>query len=225
MSPARGDARRRTAARRPALRPRLLARRARAQAVDYGSSKARVRGAGRSARASTGRSSARRPSTAPATARRSNCSRWPSSGLVLLPPKGRLSVIHVEDLARLMLALAEPDAPERTSSSSPTTAARAAGAIRHFGAALGRAVGRRGVSLSAPRPLLQVAARLDRLVRRVKAKLTPDRAAYFCHPDWVVTRPSAAAGALWTPRIAPRRPRRDRRLVPRTGLAVSRPDR
>ena len=30
-------------------------------------------------------------------------------GLMLMPPKGRVSVIHVDDLARLLLALAEPD--------------------------------------------------------------------------------------------------------------------
>ena len=32
-------------------------------------------------------------------------------GLMLMPPKGRFSVIHVEDLARLLLALADPEAP------------------------------------------------------------------------------------------------------------------
>ena len=32
-------------------------------------------------------------------------------GLMLMPPKGRVSVIHADDLARLLLALAAPDAP------------------------------------------------------------------------------------------------------------------
>ena len=32
-------------------------------------------------------------------------------GLMLMPPKGRVSVIHVDDLARLLLALAAPAAP------------------------------------------------------------------------------------------------------------------
>src|SRR4051794_15353165 len=32
-------------------------------------------------------------------------------GLVLTPPRGRLSLIHVHDLARLLLALADPHAP------------------------------------------------------------------------------------------------------------------
>ena len=45
------------------------------------------------------------------------------------------------------------------------------------------------------------AARLDRLVRRSKAKLTPDRARYFCHPDWVVTAEARPPETLWTPAI------------------------
>ena len=62
-------------------------------------------------RASTGRSSARRRFTAPATARRSNCSRWRKRGQICCRPRGRLSLIHVDDLAALLLALAAPDAP------------------------------------------------------------------------------------------------------------------
>ena len=39
---------------------------------------------------------------------------------------------------------------------------------------------------------MQGASRLDRLVRRGKAKLTADRVRYFCHPDWVVDRRARA---------------------------------
>jgi nucleoside-diphosphate-sugar epimerase len=52
------------------------------------------------------------PSMAPVTRRRSNCFAWPKRGIVLLPPEGRLSLIHVDDLARLLLALAIPRAPQ-----------------------------------------------------------------------------------------------------------------
>ena len=50
------------------------------------------------------------------------------------------------------------------------------------------AVGRKApaVSMPAPAAVLRLGARVDRLIRRDKAKLTPDRVAYFCHPDWVV---------------------------------------
>ena len=32
-------------------------------------------------------------------------------GVMVMPPRGRASVIHVDDLARLLLALADPAAP------------------------------------------------------------------------------------------------------------------
>ena len=56
---------------------------------------------------------------------------------------------------------------------------------KELAVALGEAVGRRGLSLSMPRAALHIGAMLDGLIRRDRAKLTPDRAAYFCHPDWV----------------------------------------
>jgi hypothetical protein len=50
--------------------------------------------------------------------------------------------------------------------------------------------------------VLRVGARADRLLRGDKAKLTADRAAYFCHPDWVVDPAHAVPPDLWQPRIA-----------------------
>ncbi len=83
FEPAMSPARSRCSPRRPPaespLRPRLLARRARAGAVALRRVKGASRGAGRELRASTGRSSARRRSTAPATKRRSSCSGWRGS--------------------------------------------------------------------------------------------------------------------------------------------------
>jgi hypothetical protein len=38
-------------------------------------------------------------------------------------------------------------------------------------------------------------------VRGNKAKLTPDRVAYFCHPDWVVSTGKAPPADLWRPEI------------------------
>ena len=49
--------------------------------------------------------------------------------------------------------------------------------------------------------VMQGAARVDRLVRRSNAKLTPDRVRYFCHPDWVVTAEARPPETLWTPAI------------------------
>ena len=42
---------------------------------------------------------------------------------------------------------------------------------------------------------------IDGLLRGPGAKLTPDRAAYFCHPDWTVHPSRGAPEALWRPVI------------------------
>lgn len=120
-------------------------------------------------------------------------------GVVLLPPKGRLSLIHVDDLARLLLALAEPAAL----SGQIVEPDDGHGGWSHeeLAQALGTAVGRRGISLSVPSGLLKLAAKADRLLRGDKAKLTPDRAAYFCHPDWVADPARALPASLWQGRI------------------------
>ena len=122
-------------------------------------------------------------------------------GLVFLPPNGRLSLIHVDDLARLLLSLAEADEPCRQVL-EPDDGRSGGWTHKDLAKALGRAVGRRGVSLSIPATLLHLSARADRLLRGDRAKLTSDRAAYFCHPDWVVDPAHAIPPALWQPRIA-----------------------
>jgi len=127
--------------------------------------------------------------------------RMAKAGLILLPPRGRLSLIHVDDLARLLLSLAERDSPEKEVI-EPDDGRPDGWSHREFAAALGRAVGRRAVALATPRPLLRLGAAVDRFVRRDKAKLTPDRAAYFCHPDWVVSASSAPAEVVWRPEVA-----------------------
>ena len=122
-------------------------------------------------------------------------------GVILLPPEGRLSLIHADDLARLLLALARPDAPAGLTV-EPDDGRPGGWTHKQFAGALGAAVGRRGVSLSVPSGLLRLAARADRLVRGDRAKLTADRAAYFCHPDWVVDPSRAPPAGLWQAQIA-----------------------
>lgn len=121
-------------------------------------------------------------------------------GFVALPPPGRFSVIHVDDLCRLILALlAEPDSLAETY--EPDDGREGGWEHRDFARALARAFGRRTATFSAPRMVMRGASRIDRLVRRGKAKLTPDRVRYFCHPDWVVTARRRPPPQLWTPRI------------------------
>jgi nucleoside-diphosphate-sugar epimerase len=121
-------------------------------------------------------------------------------GLVLLPPHGRLSVIHVDDLARLLLALIDAECPPNLLI-EPDDGHEGGWTHEEFGQALGRAVGRRVVTLSMPRSMLRLGARIDGILRGPAAKLTPDRAAYFCHPDWTVEPSRGAPESLWLPVI------------------------
>ena len=122
-------------------------------------------------------------------------------GQIYMPPKGSLSLIHVDDLARLLLAAAEREAPEKIVI-EPDDGRRGGWSHVEFGDALAEAVGVPARTISTPRLLLSVASRIDRLVRRDKAKLTPDRVAYFCHPDWVVSPDRAPPIDFWRPEIA-----------------------
>jgi nucleoside-diphosphate-sugar epimerase len=121
-------------------------------------------------------------------------------GLMLMPPKGRVSVIHADDLARLLLALAAPGAPSGVLI-EPDDGTAGGWTHREFARALGNAVGTRPAIVSSPGILLRFAARADQLLRREKAKLTADRAAYFSHRNWVVEPKRAPPPALWRPEI------------------------
>ena len=125
-----------------------------------------------------------------------------AKGFCLLPPAGKGSWIHVNDLARLLVALlpAHEDATAQIFEADDGEP----GGWEHsrFARAIGLALGRRIATISAPRPLLFAAAWGDRLVRGVNAKLTPDRASYMSHPDWVIDREAVPPAALWQPQIA-----------------------
>lgn len=121
-------------------------------------------------------------------------------GLMLMPPKGRLSLIHVDDLARLLLALAAPETPSSVLV-EPDDGKPGGWTHRDFARALGIAVGTKPAILSSPGILLRLAARADQLLRREKAKLTADRAAYFSHRNWVVEPKRACPPGLWQPKI------------------------
>lgn len=120
-------------------------------------------------------------------------------GVALLPPPGRLSVIHVDDLARLLLALATSGAPRALYEADDGGDGWTHDA---FARAIGTAVGQRVLPLPLPRALLSLAARADRLLRGDKAKLTADRVGYLCHPDWTIDPARRPPPALWRPRIA-----------------------
>ncbi len=121
-------------------------------------------------------------------------------GIALMPPPGKMAVIHVDDLARLLLVLATHDAGRLTIEPDDGTP----GGWTHadfLGRAIGAAIGQRVMPLPLPRALLSLAARIDRLVRGSGAKLTADRVGYMCHPDWTVDPARRPDAALWQPKI------------------------
>ncbi len=121
-------------------------------------------------------------------------------GLMLMPPHGRVSLIHASDLARLLLALCGPAAP--SSILIEADDGKPAGwTHRQFARELGRAVGGKPAIVSAPGMFLRLAARADQLFRGPRAKLTVDRAAYFSHRNWVVDPKLEPPLELWKPQI------------------------
>ncbi|HEY0132145.1 MAG TPA: NAD-dependent epimerase/dehydratase family protein [Allosphingosinicella sp.] len=121
-------------------------------------------------------------------------------GLVALPPGGRFSVIHVEDLCRLILASLD-DADSWAETYEPDDGREGGWQHRHFARTLGRIYGRRAMTLAMPGPVLRIASGLDRLFRRRNAKLTRDRVGYFCHPDWVAAAEKRPPERLWRPQV------------------------
>jgi nucleoside-diphosphate-sugar epimerase len=121
-------------------------------------------------------------------------------GLMLMPPKGRVSVIHADDLARLLLVAAAPAAPGNMLIEADD--GKPGGwTHREFARALAAAVGTKPAVISSPGILLRLAARADHLLRGEDAKLTVDRAAYFSHRNWVVEPKRACPPKLWRPEI------------------------
>ena len=119
---------------------------------------------------------------------------------IALVPNGRISAIYVDELARLLVALAADRDVSIGAIYEPDDGRQGGWSHRSFSRAVGRAVGRSRVSaLAVPGPLLKTAGRLDKLVRRSRAKLTPDRANYIAHPDWVATDGARPPAELWRP--------------------------
>lgn len=121
-------------------------------------------------------------------------------GIIPLPPTGRISEIEVSDLARLLLALAS--AADQSGKLYEADDGKPGGwSHADFARAIGAAVGRKVIALPVPASIVRLGARLDGLIRGRGARLTPDRAAYFCHPDWVIDPVARPDAALWTPQV------------------------
>jgi len=125
--------------------------------------------------------------------------RMAARGVMPMPAGAvRASVIGVDDLADLLLALAAPGAPARVAYEADD--GRPGGwAIRELWQAIGKAVGKRVTPLPLPRWALSAVAWGDGLLRGSRAQLTPDRVRYFCHPDWTIDAARRPPPELWTP--------------------------
>ena len=120
-------------------------------------------------------------------------------GLALLPPPGRMSVIAVSDLARLLLSLvATNQGPVILEADDGTQGGWSHG---DFARAIGAAVGRPVLPLALPKAILSVGAKADRLFRGRKAKLTQDRVNYLTHPDWTVDPAKRPDSLIWRPEV------------------------
>ncbi len=125
-------------------------------------------------------------------------------GVVPVPKVGRASIIHVEDLAGLLLALLPGGEPVTHRTFEPDDGRHGGWSHDELARAIGWAVGRRAKVLGLSPEALKKAARIDMALRRTRARLTLDRASYFAHPDWVVSHGGRVPPEIWRPRIETR---------------------
>ena len=123
-------------------------------------------------------------------------------GIVPLPPGGASSMIHVDDLAELLLACVPASPKLRRKMFEPDDGRLGGWSHKEMAAAIGDAVGRRVFAPHLPSWVLSLAAGFDRLARGDKAKLTADRVGYMTHPNWVARSALAVPQEIWTPTIA-----------------------
>jgi uncharacterized protein YbjT (DUF2867 family) len=122
-------------------------------------------------------------------------------GVVPMPPPGRASLVHVADLARLLLALVPGGEGVSQRVFEPDDGREDGWSHRELARAIGWAVGRRPWVPHLSKPMLERLARVDKAVRGRKAKLTPDRVGYMAHPDWVSSRAKRPPRKLWKPEV------------------------
>ena len=125
-------------------------------------------------------------------------------GIVPLPPRGALSVIHVDDLARLLLALIPGGEAVTHQVFEPDDGKADGWSHADFARSIGWAVGRRVLPMHFHPSLLRMGARVDRALRGKGAKLTADRVSYMCHPDWRVTDAHRVPDQVWKPKVPTR---------------------
>ncbi len=124
--------------------------------------------------------------------------RLAARGWAVSPGQGRFSLIHVDDLARALLALAA-GGPSRA-----TLEIDDGGTYRHadLAAAIGMALDRRVRTVPLPTATLTLGATVATAAARLAGdlpRLSHDRARYLAHPDWVARGGNQALAGIWQP--------------------------
>lgn len=127
--------------------------------------------------------------------------RW---GVVPMPVEGRASLIHVDDMASLLVSLLPPGEDVSHRSFEPDDGKPGGWEHHELALAIGWAVGRRPKVIRLSRRTMDLAARADRWLRGTAAKLTADRVGYMSHPDWAVSEGHQPPRRRWHPRIETR---------------------
>lgn len=123
-------------------------------------------------------------------------------GVVPLPPRGATSIIHVHDLARLLIDLVDAQpALVRKKLFEPDDGREGGWSHRELAEAIGIAMGKGVWAPQLSRSMLESAAKVDRWLRGDKAKLTQDRVGYMSHPNWVARSDRAVPPSIWKPEI------------------------
>lgn len=125
-------------------------------------------------------------------------------GVIPTPKEGRASLIHVDDLARLLTALIPGGEGVTHRVLEPDDGKRGGWEHYELARAIGWAVGRRPRVLPLSKRTMQWAAKADGVIRGSRAKLTLDRVGYLTHPDWVVSHGGSIPAELWRPKIETR---------------------
>jgi nucleoside-diphosphate-sugar epimerase len=122
-------------------------------------------------------------------------------GIVPVPAGGRASIVHVEDLARLLLALLPGGEDVTSHTFEPDDGIPEGWAHDDLARAIGAAMGRRARVIGLSERLMRWGASLDGTFRGDKAKLTQDRVGYMTHPDWVVSAEARVPASIWEPAV------------------------
>ena len=125
-------------------------------------------------------------------------------GVVPTAGESRASIVHVEDLGRLLLALLPSDEAVSHKTFEPDDGKPGGWSQYDLALAIGWAVGRRPKVLGLSRRTMEWAAKADGMLRGKRAKLTLDRVGYLTHPDWVVGHGTQPPDSLWRPRVETR---------------------